>query len=391
MPSPLADLLIGGLTEANKKRQQNAKFQKDMFLAIQKAKLAGIDYQELLAKRKFEILEGGLKPFTEDSSQQAPIRQTPIRQPQGGKPQKVQIRQPIQQPLGQQQQVQGQQSLAQPQQSLATPTDLQQKLLDQTRFQHEFERIPDGVDANLLPKFKTVETARSKLFFKQLQENATKRAESIHTRKNAIRMQMSTTTLIMGAMAEIGQLYAEAYREGGVGSLTKEKVSDLRLRLGGRQAEDLPATDAFPGLKTEVVSRLMPALTQQGDKLGSVRLVETVFRKVEKTLPSKNTPLLNARKMIRATIRNTYRFSRAARQLGLTNEFVDLSIEANRRKFIDAIGKPVDLGVDGSTPTGTAPLIFLSGTTIDWHTNKGSGGGFTEVGALTTATTSPSD
>ena len=71
--------------------------------------------------------------------------------------------------------------------------------------------------------------------------------------------------------------------------------------------------------------------------------------------------------------------------------FLDLTIDANRRKFISAAGKPVDLGVDGALPTGTSPLIFLSGATVDWHTNKGTGGGFTEIGALTTASSSPSD
>jgi hypothetical protein len=70
---------------------------------------------------------------------------------------------------------------------------------------------------------------------------------------------------------------------------------------------------------------------------------------------------------------------------------LDLSVETNRRKFIDASGKPVDLGSDGSTPTGTSPILFLSGPTVGWHTNKGTGGGFTENGALTTASTSPSD
>ena len=75
----------------------------------------------------------------------------------------------------------------------------------------------------------------------------------------------------------------------------------------------------------------------------------------------------------------------------MTNEFLDLSVVANRRKFIDASGFPVDLGADGSTPTGTAPLIYQSGDTVSWHTNKGSGGGFTENGALTDAATSPSD
>ena len=63
--------------------------------------------------------------------------------------------------------------------------------------------------------------------------------------------------------------------------------------------------------------------------------------------------------------------------------YIDLSDPANRRKFRDASGNPVYLGADGSKPTGTAPDIFLSGNTEDWHTNKGTGGGFTENGALT--------
>lgn len=73
------------------------------------------------------------------------------------------------------------------------------------------------------------------------------------------------------------------------------------------------------------------------------------------------------------------------------DSYLDLSAAANRRKFIDASGKPVDLGSDGSTPTGSSPLMFFSGATASWHTNKGTGGGFSEVGALTNGTDSPSD
>jgi len=72
-------------------------------------------------------------------------------------------------------------------------------------------------------------------------------------------------------------------------------------------------------------------------------------------------------------------------------EYIDFSIEENRRKFIDEDGKPVDLGVDGSLPTGTAPIDFQAGATVDWHTNKGTGGGMTENGALTDCGDSPSD
>tara|TARA_Y100000310_G_scaffold344803_1_gene459619 strand:+ start:1687 stop:2418 length:732 start_codon:yes stop_codon:yes gene_type:complete len=72
-------------------------------------------------------------------------------------------------------------------------------------------------------------------------------------------------------------------------------------------------------------------------------------------------------------------------------EVLDLSVSANLLKFRSADGKPVDLGSDGSTPTGTAPIIFFSGDTATWHTNKGGGGGYTENGALTDAADSPSD
>ena len=70
---------------------------------------------------------------------------------------------------------------------------------------------------------------------------------------------------------------------------------------------------------------------------------------------------------------------------------LDLSVSANRRKFISALGKPVDLGSDGSTPTGTAPIRFFSGATASWATNKGTGGSVTFNGSLATAATSPSD
>jgi hypothetical protein len=69
--------------------------------------------------------------------------------------------------------------------------------------------------------------------------------------------------------------------------------------------------------------------------------------------------------------------------------YIDFSIEANRRKFIDADGNPIYLGANGTLPTGSAPDIFLSGDTDTWHTNKGTGGGFTENGALTEAITKP--
>lgn len=74
--------------------------------------------------------------------------------------------------------------------------------------------------------------------------------------------------------------------------------------------------------------------------------------------------------------------------------YIDLSQAANRAKFISG-GKPVDLGADGSLPTGSAPTVYLSVRPGDaasaFATNRGSGGNFTENGALALAATSPSD
>jgi prepilin-type processing-associated H-X9-DG protein len=48
-------------------------------------------------------------------------------------------------------------------------------------------------------------------------------------------------------------------------------------------------------------------------------------------------------------------------EMYFTGSYIDLSIEANRRKFITADGLPARLGSDGSLPTGTTPWLYLSG------------------------------
>lgn len=64
-----------------------------------------------------------------------------------------------------------------------------------------------------------------------------------------------------------------------------------------------------------------------------------------------------------------------------TAEYLDFSTESNRRLFISAAGLPVPLGADGSTPTGTQPIIYaLAGDASD---NLGSGGDFTANGSPT--------
>lgn len=75
-------------------------------------------------------------------------------------------------------------------------------------------------------------------------------------------------------------------------------------------------------------------------------------------------------------------------------EYLDISQAANLAKFISN-GKPVDLGADGSEPTGTTPIVFLrrapGAAAATFATNLGSGGDFSVTGALASAPSSPSD
>lgn len=74
----------------------------------------------------------------------------------------------------------------------------------------------------------------------------------------------------------------------------------------------------------------------------------------------------------------------ALAELYFALEYLDISVEANRRKFISANGNRVYLGADGSTPTGTQPLIYAPDG--DPSDNLGSGGNFTAQGSPTSIT-----
>ncbi|MBL4888465.1 MAG: hypothetical protein JKX97_00415, partial [Candidatus Lindowbacteria bacterium] len=70
-------------------------------------------------------------------------------------------------------------------------------------------------------------------------------------------------------------------------------------------------------------------------------------------------------------------------------EFVDISVAGNRLKFSNTDTTQVDMGSDGSTPTGTSPLFFFDGALAGWSTNKGTGPSGTDDGTLISASSLP--
>jgi hypothetical protein len=71
-------------------------------------------------------------------------------------------------------------------------------------------------------------------------------------------------------------------------------------------------------------------------------------------------------------------------------EWLDITNVTNRRKFITAGGLAVNLGTDGSIPTGNKPTVFCNDAVTSWHLNKNTvAGGFTLNGTLTDAPSNP--
>ena len=90
----------------------------------------------------------------------------------------------------------------------------------------------------------------------------------------------------------------------------------------------------------------------------------------------------------------TLKYNGEVSEMYWTDEYIDLSVQSNREKFIDSTGTgaaPVDLGSDGSSPTGTQPLLYMKGNASVWNagTNAGSGGDFTMTGAVTDSSNEP--
>jgi hypothetical protein len=53
------------------------------------------------------------------------------------------------------------------------------------------------------------------------------------------------------------------------------------------------------------------------------------------------------------------------------DSYIDLDVEANRRKFITAGNTPVNLGNNGQLVNGTSPQLYFGGLSSNWLSNKG--------------------
>lgn len=168
-------------------------------------------------------------------------------------------------------------------------------------------------------------------------DKAKAQAEAEASREQGKGAVIQSAEAIGGSMNRLAQGYADAYREGGVGNALKDWVSSAAIRMGGDVGDRYKKTSALTGLKTEVVARMMPLLTQQGDKAGSVRLVEAIFRKLEDTLPKKYSGKGAAEEQIAATIKNSYGYIKAFHDLGMSADQIENMSDAQFNEYINTL------------------------------------------------------
>ena len=164
-------------------------------------------------------------------------------------------------------------------------------------------------------------------------------AEAITKSKAAERLTTSNLKNISGQTNELSQIYSDAIEEGGFGNAWNYYMGKVRLKIGGKQADALGQTAAYLGILNEVVAAIMPTLTQQGDQKGSVRLVESVYRKIRESFPQGREYAGNAQNMIRTTIRNAYRKAKVINEMALSNEYIDKLPEKDLSTLADKINK----------------------------------------------------
>lgn len=171
--------------------------------------------------------------------------------------------------------------------------------------------------------YKPTLTESGKVKLKQMSDKATADLKASQESETAQRMASQNVATVAGAMRRLSETLRDAIKEGGAGGIVPSTISSVAGRIGGRVGAQFPASAALPGQVTEVIARMMPLLTQQGDKPGSVRLVSTVFDRLLQTVPNKVSSPEEGLRMMTETIRNMYGYANAIKKMGITNEQVD--------------------------------------------------------------------
>lgn len=203
---------------------------------------------------------------------------------------------------------------------------------------------------------------------------ATGKAEAGAKLEEGQRAAQRSLSVVSTTLNDFSKILVDSFDEGGFGDIIKASKTALKQKFaGGLATKNLVRTSEIPGKKVEIITKMMPLLTQQGDKPGSVRLVSTVFERLSDTLPGANQrgdvrgndiSLEEARGMLSSTILSMLRFAQAIQSLGITNEDVDKipgQVTQNEDGTV-SIEKRSELGKLGETIEAVSQQFFVEGS-----------------------------
>lgn len=143
--------------------------------------------------------------------------------------------------------------------------------------------------------------------------------------------------LVSSNMYDLSNLLVGAYEEGGAGNVYKALKGRAAMEgLGTQEWNDkFPNAAAVFGKRVEIISKLFPMLTQQIGKEGSVRLIESVFKKLGKTIPDLQTSPNLAISEMEASVQSMYRIQKALVDINPAD--FDLTTEKGQKDFTEVV------------------------------------------------------
>ena len=157
-------------------------------------------------------------------------------------------------------------------------------------------------------------------------ESAKKSQEEGIAIQKGQRMSFNNLEKVAGGIRNGAEVFAQAVRKNQAGnSLAAARTRLVSGRIGNiplpggttTQREFGDVGSQVEGTINESLFNMIPMLTQQGDKAGSVRLMSTVINRLGLSLPRLETDIVAARGMWDRTLRSFFRFARAAELSGI--------------------------------------------------------------------------
>ncbi len=172
----------------------------------------------------------------------------------------------------------------------------------------------------------------------------------------------------------------------GSGRFEVERTATNTLRITGQNSGGTPILDISTA-GTFLASSTVHHLLVSVDLLNTASdiRIDDVSDQVATTRTNDFIDFTTAAWSIGATTASANDFNGAlSKPWFYANQFFDLSVTANRRRFINASLKEADLGADGSIPVGSPPHFFLGNNFGTFGTNLSGAGNFgTVTGTLT--------